>query len=47
MAYVPVWVEFIPSPARLLCLTDPLLPLGFMMRCLKAYALGNSKKSQM
>lgn len=47
MAYVPVWVEFIPSPARLLCLTDPLLPFGFMMRCLKAYALGNTKKSQM
>ena len=45
MAYVPVWVEFVASPARLLCLTDPLLPFGFMMRCLKAYAAGDPKKS--
>ncbi|XP_033232111.1 hormone-sensitive lipase [Belonocnema kinseyi] len=44
MAYAPVWVEFVASPARLLCLTDPLLPFGFMMRCLKAYAAGNPKK---
>jgi len=35
LAYVPVLVAFIPSPARLLCLMDPLLPFGFMMRCLK------------
>ncbi|XP_046431471.1 hormone-sensitive lipase isoform X1 [Neodiprion fabricii] len=46
MAYTPVLVEFIPSPARLLCLTDPLLPFGFMMRCLKAYASGESQQSQ-
>jgi hormone-sensitive lipase len=38
LAYVPVLVSCIPSPARLLCLMDPLLPFGFMMRCLKAYA---------
>ncbi|KAL0281198.1 UNVERIFIED_CONTAM: hypothetical protein PYX00_002258 [Menopon gallinae] len=38
LAYVPVLVSFVPSPARLLCLMDPLLPFGFMMRCLKAYA---------
>ncbi|XP_013192288.2 hormone-sensitive lipase [Amyelois transitella] len=38
MAYAPLLVSFIPSPARLLCLMDPLLPFGFMMRCLKAYA---------
>ncbi|XP_065352400.1 hormone-sensitive lipase [Cloeon dipterum] len=38
LAYVPVLVAFIPSPARLLCFMDPLLPFGFMMRCLKAYA---------
>ncbi|XP_034950037.1 hormone-sensitive lipase [Chelonus insularis] len=42
MAYVPVLVEFIPSPARMLGLTDPMLPFGFMMRCLKAYTLGNA-----
>lgn len=37
MAYCPVLVNFDPSPSRLLCLMDPLLPFGFMMRCLKAY----------
>ncbi|CAH0727126.1 unnamed protein product, partial [Brenthis ino] len=41
MAYAPLLVSFIPSPARLLCLMDPLLPFGFMMRCLKAYASPN------
>jgi hormone-sensitive lipase len=34
LAYVPLIVQFLPSPSRLLCLTDPLLPFGFMMRCL-------------
>ncbi|XP_061376846.1 hormone-sensitive lipase isoform X5 [Danaus plexippus] len=43
MAYAPLLVSFIPSPARLLCLMDPLLPFGFMMRCLKAYASPNTK----
>lgn len=42
MAYCPVQISFDPSPARLLCLMDPLLPFGFMMRCLKAYACPNS-----
>ncbi|XP_012267079.2 hormone-sensitive lipase isoform X2 [Athalia rosae] len=46
MAYVPVLVEFVPSPARLLCLTDPLLPFGFMMRCLKAYASCETQQLQ-
>lgn len=44
-AYAPVLVEFVPSPSRLLCLTDPLLPFGFMIRCLKAYAACDNKKS--
>ncbi|KAK2576142.1 hypothetical protein KPH14_007471 [Odynerus spinipes] len=43
MAYTPILVEFVPSPSRLLCLTDPLLPFGFMMRCLKAYAASDNK----
>ncbi|XP_047533737.1 hormone-sensitive lipase isoform X8 [Vanessa atalanta] len=43
MAYAPLLVSFIPSPARLLCLMDPLLPFGFMMRCLKAYASPNAR----
>ncbi|XP_052890786.1 hormone-sensitive lipase [Anopheles moucheti] len=38
IAYCPVLISFVPSPARMLCLMDPLLPFGFMMRCLKAYA---------
>lgn len=45
MAYVPVLVEFVPSPSRMLGLTDPLLPFGFMMRCLKAYTLGDTQIS--
>lgn len=34
-AYVPTFVKFAPSPARLLCMMDPLLPFGFLMCCLK------------
>lgn len=37
LAYVPTFVNFIPSPARLLCMMDPLLPFGILMRCLQAY----------
>lgn len=37
LIYCPVKMSFDPSPARLLCLMDPLLPFGFLMRCLKAY----------
>lgn len=43
LAYCPVQISFDPSPARLLCLMDPLLPFGFMMRCLKAYSCPNSE----
>lgn len=35
LAYVPMIVEFTISPARLLCIMDPMLPFGFMMRCLR------------
>lgn len=38
IAYCPVLVSFDQSPSRLLCLMDPLLPFGFLMRCLKAYS---------
>lgn len=44
MAYTPVLVDFILSPSRLLCLTDPMLPMGFLLRCLKAYAATDSIK---
>ncbi|XP_076257350.1 hormone-sensitive lipase isoform X1 [Rhynchophorus ferrugineus] len=43
-AYVPTLVKFVPSPARLLCMMDPLLPFGFLMRCLKAYACPSEVK---
>lgn len=38
IAYCPILVAFDPSPSRLLCLMDPLIPFGFMMRCLRAYS---------
>nr|XP_034189565.1 hormone-sensitive lipase [Osmia lignaria]XP_034189566.1 hormone-sensitive lipase [Osmia lignaria] len=44
MAYTPVLVDFVLSPSRLLCLTDPLLPMGFLIRCLKAYTASDTKK---
>uniref|UniRef100_T1H8Z8 Uncharacterized protein n=1 Tax=Rhodnius prolixus TaxID=13249 RepID=T1H8Z8_RHOPR len=31
LAYVPVILSFAPSPSRLLCVMDPLLPFGFLM----------------
>lgn len=37
LAYCPVRVNYDSSPSRLLCVMDPLLPFGFLMRCLKAY----------
>lgn len=43
MAYCPTLVDFVPSPARLLSLMDPLLPFGFMMQCLKAYSAPSLK----
>ncbi|CAH1728739.1 unnamed protein product [Chironomus riparius] len=45
IAYCPILVSFDPSPSRLLCLQDPLIPFGFMIRCLKAYILQNGTKS--
>ena len=39
LAYAPLLVQFVPSPSRLLCLLDPLLPFGFMMRCLSGTIL--------
>jgi hormone-sensitive lipase len=50
IAYCPVLVGFDPSPSRLLCMMDPLIPYGFLMRCLKAYSNAESlidhKKSE-
>ncbi|XP_076276083.1 hormone-sensitive lipase isoform X1 [Lasioglossum baleicum] len=44
MAYTPVLVDFVLSPSRFLSVTDPLLPMGFLIRCLKAYAASDIKK---
>ncbi|XP_036332925.1 hormone-sensitive lipase [Rhagoletis pomonella] len=46
LAYCPTLISFVPSPARLLCLMDPLLPFGFMMRCLRAYASPGKEQMQ-
>ncbi|KAG5869222.1 hypothetical protein JTB14_017442 [Gonioctena quinquepunctata] len=43
IAYAPTFVHYIPSPSRLLCMMDPLIPFGFLMRCLKAYACPDEK----
>ena len=41
LAYTPFIFELIPSPARLLAVMDPMLPLGFALRCLKGvYFIG-------
>lgn len=44
LAYVPMFLNFIPSPARLLSKMDPLLPFGFLARCIKAY-IGSGESS--
>lgn len=44
MAYAPIRLDVLPSPSRLLCLTDPMLPFGFSLRCLKAYASQDLRK---
>ncbi|KAL4228425.1 hypothetical protein ACF0H5_011472 [Mactra antiquata] len=37
-AYIPSLVQYTPSPARLMAMIDPLLPVGILTRCLAAYA---------
>lgn len=46
MAYCPIMVSFNPSPSRLLSLQDPLIPFGFLIRCLKAYVLNEKDKNK-
>jgi len=40
VAYPPYRIQYLPSPSRLLCLMDPLLPLGVLKSCIKAYTGG-------
>lgn len=35
LAYAPTYLNLMPSPARLLCMMDPLLTVGFISRCIK------------
>ncbi|WAR05478.1 LIPS-like protein [Mya arenaria] len=37
-AYPALLVQYTPSPARLMSMIDPLLPVGILTRCLAAYA---------
>jgi len=46
IAYAPVLMDLVVSPSRLLCLMDPILPYGFMMRCLKAYVAFDKKPTR-
>ncbi|KAI8480182.1 hypothetical protein Bbelb_421010 [Branchiostoma belcheri] len=43
-AYTPFLVRYTPSPSRLLCMMDPLLPMGILSRCIAAYAGLKEKK---
>ena len=38
VAYPPYRIQYYPSPSRILCLMDPLLPLGILKSCIQAYA---------
>uniref|UniRef100_A0A6A7FVG4 AGAP002567-PA-like protein n=1 Tax=Hirondellea gigas TaxID=1518452 RepID=A0A6A7FVG4_9CRUS len=38
LAYTPFMLKLLPSPAKMLAVMDPMLPLSFALRCLKAYA---------
>lgn len=46
VAYAPTLVHYTPSPSRLLCMMDSLIPFGFLMRCLKAYAVPGPNMKQ-
>ena len=37
LSYAALLIQFYPSPSRLLCLLDPLLMSGILIRCLNAY----------
>lgn len=43
LLYCPTLINFVVSPARMLCLMDPLLPFSFMMGCLRAYTCPNEE----
>ena len=46
VAYPPYRLQFLPSPSRILCLMDPLLPVGVLKSCIQAYTGGFFKKTE-
>lgn len=38
ICYAPILVSMAPSPSRMLSISDPLLPVGILSKCLLAYA---------
>lgn len=46
LLYCPTMINFVVSPARMLCLMDPLLPFSFMMGCLRAYTCPREEEVQ-
>ena len=49
VAYPPYRIQNVPSPSRILCLMDPLLPIGVLQSCIQAYTQGyrNKKKKRL
>lgn len=47
ICYAPVHVDFVPSPARIFTLMDPVIPFNFLMKCLDAYAGDNMPRYQL
>ena len=49
VAYPPYRIQNMPSPSRILCLMDPLLPIGVLQSCIQAYTQGyrNKKKNRL
>ena len=45
LSYAALLIQFYPSPSRLLCLMDPLLMFGILLRCLNAYQDPNYLKT--
>eukprot|EP00128_Syssomonas_multiformis_P017428 Colp12_sorted_trinity150504_noHs@21971 len=44
--YPPFFIRYCPSPSRIMSVVDPLLPLGVLRSCLKAYAGDEQSKSE-
>ena len=45
LAYAPIFVNLVMSPARMMSIMDPILPFGFLIKCVKAYATQTSDET--